>query len=394
MTTAIATIDHGARAHSPVGGSTAKRVINCTASVALCEKYPNNESEFAAEGTTCHEAIDLIMQGKTEKDTDVIGLTFNGRVLTQDLFDEAIAPALETFDRLQDELGGIDFFNEQRVTFPGIDNAFGTVDIVGTAKDRSIVLDWKFGRGVAVEAEANEQLMYYAFAAAHTAPTDKFFDRHKPIEVFIVQPRVKDGEPFTRWMTTWMQLEAFALELRRAVEIAATPEAEFRLGAWCKFCNGQPGCDLYQNRVRQIGKLTRDELTDNIAEWLPYADDMIAWGENIKKLAHDLLEQGATIPGYKLVNKRANRSWKDEEKALKYFSKIGLPAADRHVKKIISPAQAETALKRNGLPAELPDALVDKVSSGTTLAPDSDKRPAVPIAPGALQLLGQRLAGR
>ena len=394
MTTTIATIDHGARAHSPVGGSTAKRVINCTASVALCEKYPNNESEFAAEGTTCHEAIDLIMQGKTEKDTDVIGLTFNGRVLTQDLFDEAIAPALETFDRLQDELGGIDFFNEQRVTFPGIDNAFGTVDIVGTAKDRSIVLDWKFGRGVAVEAEANEQLMYYAFAAAHTAPTDKFFDRHKPIEVFIVQPRVKDGEPFTRWMTTWMQLEAFALELRRAVEIAATPEAEFRLGAWCKFCNGQPGCDLYQNRVRQIGKLTRDELTDNIAEWLPYADDMIAWGENIKKLAHDLLEQGATIPGYKLVNKRANRSWKDEEKALKYFSKIGLPAADRHVKKIISPAQAETALKRNGLPADLPDALVDKVSSGTTLAPDSDKRPAVPIAPGALQLLGQRLAGR
>ena len=394
MTTTIATIDHGARAHSPVGGSTAKRVINCTASVALCEKYPNNESEFAAEGTTCHEAIDLIMQGKTEKDTDVIGLTFNGRVLTQDLFDEAIAPALETFDRLQDELGGIDFFNEQRVTFPGIDNAFGTVDIVGTAKDRSIVLDWKFGRGVAVEAEANEQLMYYAFAAAHTAPTDKFFDRHKPIEVFIVQPRVKDGEPFTRWMTTWMQLEAFALELRRAVEIAATPEAEFRLGAWCKFCNGQPGCDLYQNRVRQIGKLTRDELTDNIAEWLPYADDMIAWGENIKKLAHDLLEQGATIPGYKLVNKRANRSWKDEEKALKYFSKIGLPAADRHVKKIISPAQAETALKRNGLPADLPDALVDTVSSGTTLAPDSDKRPAVPIAPGALQLLGQRLAGR
>lgn len=387
-------IAHKDRAHSAIGGSSAKRVMNCTASVELCAQYPNIETEFAAEGTALHEAVDLILSGKTEKDTDVIGLTFNGRVLTQDLFDEAIAPALETFDRLQDELGGIDFFNEQRVTFPGIDNAFGTVDIVGTAKDRSIVLDWKFGRGVAVEAEANEQLMYYAFAAAHTAPTDKFFDRHKPIEVFIVQPRVKDGEPFTRWMTTWMQLEAFALELRRAVEIAATPEAEFRLGAWCKFCNGQPGCDLYQNRVRQIGKLTRDELTDNIAEWLPYADDMIAWGENIKKLAHDLLEQGATIPGYKLVNKRANRSWKDEEKALKYFSKIGLPAADRHVKKIISPAQAETALKRNGLPAELPDALVDKVSSGTTLAPDSDKRPAVPIAPGALQLLGQRLAGR
>lgn len=394
MNTALTVTAHADRAHSPVGGSSAKRVMNCTASVELCAKYPNVESEFAAKGTALHEAIDLIFQGKTEKDEDVIGLVFNSIEITEADFHEAIVPALDMWDALDKELGGIDYFNEQRVVFPEIDNAFGTVDMVGSAKDRTIVWDWKFGRGVAVEAEANEQLMYYAYAAAHTPETARFFDKHKPIELFIAQPIVNDGEPFTRWMTTWMQLEAFALELRRAVEKAYSPEAEFKLGPWCKFCNGQPGCDLFNNRVRTVGQLSREELEANMAEYLPMADDMIAWGDRIKKLAHALLEQGATITGYKLVNKRANRSWKDEDKTLRYLAKVGLPAPERHVKKIVSPAQAEAALKKAGLPAELPKSLVESVSSGTTLAPESDKRPAVPVAPQAFKLLAERLAGR
>lgn len=405
-------IDHAARAHSSVGGSSAKRVLNCPASVKLCEEWPKrDETDAAAEGSCCHEAIDLIMQGKTEKDTDVIGVTFNKRVMTRELFEETVEPALEQFDKLDKELGGIDFLNEAKVVFPGIfspvydedhnivgmtkeSTAFGTVDIVGTAKDRSIVLDWKFGAGVAVEAENNAQLLYYAYAAANSPATARFFDRHKPIEVYIVQPRSREGDTFTRWITSWVQLEAFALELRNAVEEAYGPDPHYALGEWCKWCNGQPGCDLYNNRVHTTRALSPDEVRERIAEYLPYADDMIAWGENIKKLAHQLLENGASIPGYKLVRKRPTRQWKDEDKTLKYLARIGLPAADRYVKKIVSPAQAEKALKAAKLPDELPAHLVDSVSSGTTLAPESDKRPAVPVAGGALKLLSERLAAR
>lgn len=392
MTNAPAVIDHAARLHSPVGGSTAERVMNCTASVNLCPQYPNIETEFAAEGTACHEAVDLILMGKTREDRDVIGVTFNNVMMTEKLFDEAIVPGLEQFDALDKELGGIDFYNERLVVFPGIENAFGTADIVGTAKDRTVVWDWKFGKGVAVEAEANEQLMYYAYAAMHTPPTDKFFHRDKPIELFICQPRVNDGEPFTRWMTTTMQLEAFALELRKAVEISQTPEATFKLGPWCKFCNAKSGCPLYQNVVTDVDMLGPDQLRDEIVKWLPKADRMIEWGESLKVLAHQLMEQGAEIPGWKLVQKRANRDWVDPDKALKYFAKVGLPAPDRHVKKIVSPKQAEDALKRNHLPAELPAALVVKASSGTTLAPESDKRPAAALPAQALKLLADRLS--
>lgn len=389
-----ALIDHGARAHSKIGGSVVKRIMACPGSVRLCEQYPSVESEFAAEGTAGHEALDLILSDKLAKDTDVIGLVCNGIQITAEFYDEAVAPCLEQFDKLNEELGGIDYLNEQRVVFPEIEGAFGTVDIVGAAKDRSVILDWKLGRGVAVSAVENEQLMYYAYAAAHTPETKGFFAYDKPIEVFIVQPRVNDGEPFTRWMTTWPQLEVFALELKKAVALSEEADAPFALGPHCKFCSGKIGCPLYQGQVQQIGQLDKATLRAEIEKWLPWADTMATWAKDLKELAHGLLEAGETIPGWKLVNKRATRSWVDEDKALKFMAKAGIPANERYVKKTLSPKQTEDTLKRLRLGGILPDALVKAESSGTTLAPESDSRPAVTLTASTLKALADSLSAR
>lgn len=395
MTQSLAVADHTARAHSTVvGGSSAGRVLQCPGSVQLCAQYPNIESEFAAAGTSLHMAMDMIFSGVAKKDTDVIGLKFNGYEVTQELFEEAVAPVLEHWDELDKSLGGIEFFSEQRVTFPGIENAFGTTDLIGTAKDRTVVYDFKFGRGVAVDAEDNPQLKYYALAAMHTPATARFFSPDKPVEVFIAQPMVNDGERFTRWVTNVRQLEAFGVELRHAVETALLPDAPLKMGPYCRFCSAKSGCPLYQNLARGGLQIGRDQMEAHLEEWLPQADMLIELGNFIKTLAHDQMEKGANIPGWKLVAKRAMRNWADEERTVKYFAKIGLPAADRHVKKLISPAQAEKVLKANKLPDTLPDHLVEKVSSGTTLAPESDKRPAVSIAPESLRLLAERLSSR
>lgn len=337
-------------------------------------------------------AMDMIMSGIAKIDTDVIGLTFNGYTIDEEMFNDGLRPILANWDDLDDSLGGVDFLSEVRVVFPGIENAFGTADLVGAAKDRTVIYDFKFGRGVAVDAEDNPQLKYYALAAMHTPATAGFFADDKPVEVFIAQPRVNDGERFTRWMTTTKQLEAFGVELRMAVETALQPDAPLKMGPYCRFCSAKSGCTLYQNLATDAAALGHDGMRDHLAEWLPQADLLIELGDFIKTLAHDQMENGMAIPGWKLVGKRPTRKWVDDEKALKYFARIGLPAAERHVKKLISPAQAEDALKRNGLPAELPVALVDKSSSGTTLAPESDKRPAVAIAPNALKLLAERLS--
>ena len=384
-------IAHKDRAHSYVGGSTAKRVMNCPGSVNLCAQYPNVETVFAAEGTALHEAIDLIFRGMMRDEREVIGLKFNGVTLTEDLFDAAIAPALAMWDALDEELGGIHFFTEKRVIFPDIKSAFGTVDIVGTSKDRSVVWDWKFGRGVAVSAVENEQLMYYAFAAAHTAPTEQLFERDKPIELFICQPLISNGERFTRWTTSWAQLEVFALELRHAVERSQEPDPPFKTGSWCRFCNAKTGCPAYRGMVDQVATLSPAQMQSEIERWLPYADMMIEWGQAVKDTAHRHLEEGGSIDGWKLVQKRATRKWTDEDKAEAFLAEAGVPPDVRAVKNVISPAEAEKVLKRLKA-GEIPDSLVSKISSGTTLATADDKRPAVETSVTALQRLADGLA--
>ena len=395
MNKAIIVADHTARAHSTVvGGSSAGRVLQCPGSVQLCASFPNVESEFAAEGTAFHMALDMIFSGLAKQDRDVIGLTFNGYAITQEMYEEGIAPILDHWDNIDNELGGVEFFSERRVTFPGIENAFGTTDLIGTAKDRTVVYDFKLGRGVAVSAEDNPQMKYYALAAMHTSGTEHFFAPDKPVELFIAQPRVNDGEPFSRWAVSIKQLEAFGVELRHAVETAMLPDAPLKMGPYCKFCSAKSGCPLYQNLAADTRLLKHDDMKEHLEEWLPQADMLIELGNFIKTLAHDQMEKGMPIKGWKLVNKRAMRSWVDPEKALKYFAKIGVPAAERHVKKIISPAQAETVLKASRLPADLPAHLVRKESSGTTLAPESDKRPAVALPGEALKSLADRLSAR
>jgi hypothetical protein len=165
------------------------------------------------------------------------------------------------------------------------------------------------------------------------------------------------------------------------------------MGSWCKFCNAKTGCPEYGNKVTTLVEKTRDQMEAELAQWLPYADMMIEWGEHVKQAAHKLLEQGGAVPGWKLVPKRATRSWANEDEAQKYLTEAGLGENERFTKKFISPTQAETALKRLGV-GKMPEHLVDKTSTGTTLAREDDPRAALPIAPDAFRLLADRLSAK
>ena len=170
---------------SIVGGSTAKRVINCPASVALCAKMPPKPSStFADRGTLLHDAISQIL----DTNADVINMKYNDHILTQELYDEKIVPALAFLDEINVD-GSLEYAVESRVGFgallPGV---FGSADLLGRIGDRAIVLDWKFGDGVVVDAVENEQGMFYAAAAMHTSGVEWVFKDADEIEIIIVQP--------------------------------------------------------------------------------------------------------------------------------------------------------------------------------------------------------------
>ena len=81
------------------------------------------------------------------------------------------------------------------------------------------------------------------------------------------------------------------------------------------------------------------------------------------------------VPGYKLVAKRATRHWADPATAKARLLDLGLTETDVIKTELLSVAQSEKVLKKHKI--DLPSDMVVAVSSGSTLAVDTDPRPAV-----------------
>ena len=130
--------------------------------------------------------------------------------------------------------------------------------------------------------------------------------------------------------------------------------------------------------TKPLGKQKNNEIgyqVHDIGRWLAAKEDINAFFTQVEALAFELLEQGLDVPGYKLVPKRALRKWTDEGKAKTALLALGLNEPDVTETKLLSPAQAEKVLKKHKL--ALPEDVVVAVSSGSTIAPESDPRPAV-----------------
>lgn len=355
-------------AHSViVGGSTASRVIHCPGSVALCAKMPPKpSSKYADEGTLLHEVISEVLS----KEIDFpIGRRYNDIVLTEELVDGKLKPALELFDQVDPEFE-MQYQVESRVDFgdllPGV---FGSADLIGRLGDTAIVLDWKFGDGVPVPAEENYQLMFYACAAMRTEGTKWAFDGAKEVELIIVQP-----PSVKRWKTTFERLAQFESELVAAVKRAGSDSAPLVIGSHCRWCAAKPICPLMTGAVDRALKAAVKELPkEQISAYLQKATLLEDWIRDLRELAHEMLDNDVSVPGWKLVAKRATRSWIDNKKAEEFLrdNKIN-PFQEPE---LLSPAKAEAALKKSKV--ALPDDLVKAISSGSTLVPESDPRPAV-----------------
>ena len=354
---------------SIVGGSTAKRVIGCPGSVALCAKMPPKpSSKYADEGTLLHNVMDLILTtGQTPE--SFVGMEYEGIKLTDELINEKVYPALAALDAI-DPNKEMEYATETKVGFgdllPGV---FGSTDLLGRIGKRAFILDWKFGSGVPVDAEDNPQLMFYAAAAMRTPEVQWVFDDCDEIECIIVQP-----PSVKRWTTDKKRIKAFEQELLMAVKIAQLPDAPINTGDHCRWCAAKPTCPKMTGAVERAVHAQLNILNVvQISSYLKQADMLEQWITDLRALAHQVLEAGKPVPGYKLVAKRAIRQWSDEEAFIEWANKKGLDEEQCMDKKLKSPAAMEKIVGKKELPTEL----IVAVSSGSTLAEESDPRPAV-----------------
>lgn len=355
-----------------VGGSTASRVIKCPASVALCAKMPQRpSSKYADEGTLLHNAIAEILEHPLDPPESIVGFKYKELEVTQDLYDDKIVPALKSLAEVDPDYE-MQYTVESEVDFgdylPGV---FGSADLIGRMGDKAIVLDWKFGSGVIVNAEENYQGMFYAAAAMRTDKTKWAFEDAKEIEIIIVQP-----PEMRRWVTTPERIKEFEQQLAIAVKEAKRKDAPMQSGSHCRWCAAKPICPIMTDSVARSTQLALKDLKpDLIATYLQQADMLEDWIKDLRELAQQMLEADVRVPGYKLVAKRARREWISEDKTLVKLANLGIELDELIEENVISPAKAEKVLKKHKL--VLPEELVTAISSGSTLVPESDPRPAM-----------------
>lgn len=418
-------------AHSGlVGGSTAAIRLNCPGSYQMEQKLPKvakeESSAYADEGTACHEAMAYMLANDIVDANEVLGMEFgraeNPFVMTQELVDDCLQPAIRFFDQLVDELeqesGMLPVWEiEQRVEMPGIPDAFGTCDLVLYTSKRTVILDWKFGSGVPVKASyiqtdddgewevLNPQLMYYARAAQHTMP-GRFGNKPDwPVSLIIAQPRARgdENQRYTRAETDLKELEDFRWALVRAISEATGKNPRINRGEHCRFAKCKVICPKWVGPVLDLGKALEAKEARRatpIGDTFDYGDiyaailDLAEFFEPLVKAArdqaHTYMENGGVVPGWKLVPKRAIRAWKDTKDAEAVLRGAGCTDKDLFKVELNSPAQMEKVLKK--MKQELPEELVSKVSSGTTLAPEDDKRAAVIPMGVVVQNFAEKLA--
>lgn len=358
---------------SIVGGSTAKRVVACPGSVKLVQQMPPKpSSKYADEGTLLHNAIaDVLGQGTPP--VSHIGTSYQGIELTEELYERKLIPALQSLDEV-DPHKEMEFQVEAVVGFgdalPGV---FGSADLIGRIGRRAVVLDWKFGDGVAVDVEENAQAMFYAAAAMRTQETRWAFKNAEEIELIIVQP-AHAPHHVKRWITTPGRILNFERELFAAVKAALGPAPTFASGDHCRWCAAKPICPVLTGAVdRALHTSVQTLDADEIATYVRDADLLEQWIAEVRALAQQMMETGVRVPGYKLVPKRGTRKWLSEERALHELTALGFTNEELTETALLSPAKVEKVLKKRKL--DLPNDLVVSVSTGNTIAPESDPRP-------------------
>jgi hypothetical protein len=383
--------------HSKFGGSIARRIISCPASVELVQKVPANlrkASSYASRGVALHVAMARLLEDDRLHVESLIGQTFNDYMITSEDAENALRPALAFVDALLDTPEA-EFYLERRVTFPTVAGAFGTVDLLVRSNSTIHVVDFKFGSGVLVRALApadddpavdvvNSQLMFYAAAARHSMP--EFFDKIEEIVITIVQPMSiePDAEMVSSVTVTHAELDEFVLAFGRACAEAISETPRLQAGTWCRFCPARPICpehtkpllDLTQFTVLGEGALPKEAYLQVLADGLNLIDAV----KDIRTALHDqakrALQNGDVVPGYTLSAGRAERHWRNEIAAQVALLSLGFDHDDIiEAETMRSPKQLELRAKARGL--KIPDDLIGSRRSGVSLVRSENVR--VPI---------------
>lgn len=367
-------------AHAILSASGASRWLACTPSARLEEQFPDSTSEYAKEGTLAHEVCELKVRKNLIEQMPT--RTYNTKLkklkeneLWQDEMDKFTDVYLEYIQELVHSYScSPAVMVEKKVDFSQyVPEGFGTADCIVIAEGTMHIIDFKYGKGVAVSAENNPQMKLYALGAyleySMLYPIEK-------IKMAIVQPRLEneasESEIFVAELMDWAENVVKPL-----AEKAYKGEGTYIAGNHCRFCRAKATC---RERARMNLEASKFEmktgalLSDTeVGEALKMAQDLAKWAEDLKEYALTESLKGKIIPGWKAVEGRSVRAFKDTDLAIKTIIDSGIEEALLYERKQLTLAQIEKLLGAKQF-KELVGELVEKAPGKPTLVLETDKR--------------------
>lgn len=363
--------------HAILSASGAHRWLECTPAARLELEFKDQESTAAAQGTAAHNLCEHKLKKALHIRSKRPVSEFNDDEMEEhsDAYAEYVLEQLEEVKKnCKDPLVLI----EERLDFSCyVPEGFGTADTIIIGDKNLHIIDMKYGQGILVYAEDNPQMKLYALGAL--ASYESLYDIEE-VTMHIFQPR---RENVSAWTISVDELKKWAEnDLKVKAKMAFEGKGEYIPGDWCTFCRAAVKC---RARADEKLRLAQSEfklpplLTDNeIEKILSKLSDLTRWANEIVAYATDAaINHGKEWSGFKVVEGRSNRKYKDEDKVAEVAKANGYK--DIYRTSLITLTEMEKLMGKQKFKDILGDFII-KPPGKPTLVPLSDKRQALNVS--------------
>ena len=371
-------------AHALLSASGAARWLNCTGAPTLEKDFPDTTSVYAKEGTLAHAICELKLRKYA---IEPMGKAVFTRRLNKLKKGEEYDKEMDGYtDDYLDHIKRIILsypetpyvVAEQRVDFSRwVPGGFGTADCLIIGGHTLHVVDFKYGKGVEVEAHENPQMRLYALGA---------LDRYRilydiqTVHMHIIQPRISN---YSDDSISAADLLKWADEIvKPAAEEAYKGPGTFKPGDWCRFCRAKYRCKARSEYFAAMAKDAQEHpdprlmSLEDLGKYLQIAKLLKPWAEDLQEYGLSCCLEGKPVPGWKAVEGRGSRSFTDQDAAFKVLMDNGTAESMLWTKVPLTLAQTEKLVGKKEF-AALVGSYVDKKPGKPALVPDTDKRPAI-----------------
>lgn len=371
------------RAHAKLSASGSGKWLVCTPSAHLEDQFPDEQSEFASEGTFAHSVFEHLLGARLGKHLADLRPFKTDKYWSADLLDHvqsAVNAAWSQIEETRRECSDALVLLEQRLDFSHwVPQGFGTGDVVVVSDGLLSVADLKYGKGIPVIAQDNTQMMLYALGAYNQFAHLYEFDR---VRMTVLQPRLDN------WSSSELRVEDLLewaeTHVKPRAALAWEGSGDYVAGDHCSsyFCRARFTCAARASHAMTLAKadfaLTDPALLtkDQVVQVLARGDLVAKWISDVQAYALQQAEAGHEIPGYKLVEGRSNRKYTDPDAVAQRLLAAGIDEALIYERSLLGLTAMEKALGKTKF-AELLGDLITKPPGKPTLAPVMDKRAAI-----------------